>query len=86
MSVLHRAIERSAERERVACRIASTSLLSVREALDLVAECEKHGIAPEWVAELSAYGLGFESVLVALGHQLTEGYPPARLAYPDSVR
>lgn len=51
-----------------------------------VAECEKHGIAPEWVAELSAYGLGFESVLVALGHQLTEGYPPARLAEPDSVR
>lgn len=29
VSVLHRAIERSAERERVACRIASTSLLTV---------------------------------------------------------
>ena len=86
VSVLHRAIERSAERERVACRIASTSLLTVSQARELVSECDKHGIAPEWVAELSAYGLGFESVLVALGHQLTEGYPPARLAYPDSVR
>ena len=83
---LHAAIDRANRRDRLAVRIAATSLMSVREALDLVAECEKHGIAPEWVAELSAYGLGFESVLVALGHQLTEGYPPARLAYPDSVR
>ena len=53
---LHRAIERSAERERVACRIASTSLLTVAQAHELVSECDKHGIAPELIAEPSAYG------------------------------
>lgn len=50
---LHAAIDR----DRLAARIAATSLLSVREALDLVAECEKHGIDPERIAELSALGL-----------------------------
>ena len=53
---LHRAIERSAERERVACRIASTSLLTVAQAHEVVSECEKHGIDPGRIAELSAYG------------------------------
>ena len=56
MTGLHRAIERSAERERVACRIASTSLLTVSQAHELVSECDKHGIDPERIAELSAYG------------------------------
>ena len=50
---LHAAIDR----DRLAARIAATSLLSVREAQDLVAECEKHGIDPERIAELSALGL-----------------------------
>ena len=50
---LHAAIDR----DRLAARIAATSLLSVREASDLVAECEKHGIDPERIAELSALGL-----------------------------
>ena len=50
---LHAAIDR----DRLAARIAATSLLSVREAQDLVAECEKHGIDPERIAELSAFGL-----------------------------
>ena len=54
---LHAAIDRAARRDRLAVRIAATSLLSVREALDLVAECEKHGIDPERIAELSALGL-----------------------------
>ena len=63
---MYRSIERSAERERVACRIASTSLLSVREALDLVAECEKHGIDPERIAELSALGLDPQAALLAI--------------------
>ena len=54
---LHAAIDRAARRDRLAARIAATSLMSVREALDLVAECEKHGIDPERIAELSALGL-----------------------------
>ena len=54
---LHAAIDRAARRDRLAVRIAATSLMSVREALDLVAECEKHGIDPERIAELSALGL-----------------------------
>ena len=54
---LHAAIDRSSRRDRLAVRIAATSLLSVWEALDLVAECEKHGIDPERIAELSALGL-----------------------------
>ena len=57
MTGLHRAIERSAEREQVACRIATTSLLTVSQAHELVSECDKHGIGPERVAELSAYGV-----------------------------
>lgn len=72
VSVLHRAIERSAERERVAYRIASTSLLSVREALDLVAECEKHGIAPERIAELSALGLDPQAAIRGLTEVVRE--------------
>lgn len=47
-----------------------------------VAECEKHGIDPERIAELSALGLDPQATI----RGLTEGYPPARLAYPDSVR
>lgn len=54
---LHAAIDRANRRDRLVARIAATSLLSVREALDLVAECEKHGIDPERIAELSALGL-----------------------------
>ena len=57
LQVLHAAIDRANRRDRLAARIAATSLLSVREALDLVAECEKHGIDPERIAELSALGL-----------------------------
>ena len=56
-SRLHAAIDRANRRDRLAARIAATSLLSVREASDLVAECEKHGIDPERIAELSALGL-----------------------------
>ena len=57
MGDVHTAIDRANRRDRLAARIAATSLLSVREALDLVAECEKHGIDPERIAELSALGL-----------------------------
>ena len=54
---LHTAIDRANRLDRLVARIAATSLVSVREALDLVAECEKHGIDPERIAELSAFGL-----------------------------
>lgn len=54
---LHAAIDRANRRDRLAVRIAATSLLSVGEALDLVAECEKQGIDPERTAELSTLGL-----------------------------
>ena len=51
---------------RLATRIADTSLMSVWEALDLVAECEKHGIDPERIAELSALGLDPQAALRGL--------------------
>ena len=54
---LRTAIDRANRLDRLAARIAATSLVSVREALDLVAECEKRGIDPERIAELSALGL-----------------------------
>ena len=63
---LHIAIDRAARRDRLAVRIAATSLMSVREALDLVAECEKHGIDPERIAELSALGLDPQAALQGL--------------------
>ena len=59
---LHAAIDR----DRLAARIAATSLLSVREAQDLVAECEKHGIDPERIAELSALGLDPQAAIRGL--------------------
>ena len=59
---LHTAIDRA----NTAARIAATSLMSVREALDLVAECEKHGIDPERIAELSALGLDPQAALRGL--------------------
>ena len=49
---LHTAIDRANRRDRLAARIADTSLLSVREALDLVAECE-----PRQLIHPELYGL-----------------------------
>ena len=65
---LHAAIDR----DRLAARIAATSLLSVREALDLVAECEKHGIDPERIAELSALGLDPQAAIRGLTEVVRE--------------
>ena len=63
---LHTTIDRANIRDRLAARIAAASLMSVREALDLVAECEKHGIDPERIAELSALGLDPQAALQGL--------------------
>ena len=63
---LHTAIDRANRRDRLAARIAATSLLSVWEAFDLVAECEKHGIDPGRIAELSALGLDPQAALRGL--------------------
>ena len=65
---LHAAIDR----DRLAARIAATSLLSVREAQDLVAECEKHGIDPERIAELSALGLDPQVAIRGLTEMVRE--------------
>ena len=65
---LHAAIDR----DRLAARIAATSLLSVREAQDLVAECEKHGIDPERIAELSALGLDPQAAIRGLTEVVRE--------------
>ena len=65
---LHAAIDR----DRLAARIAATSLLSVREAQDLVAECEKHGIDPERIAELSALGLDPQAAIRGLTEVVPE--------------
>ena len=65
---LHAAIDR----DRLAARIAATSLLSVREAQDLVAECEKHGIDPERIAELSARGLDPQAAIRGLTEVVRE--------------
>ena len=65
---LHAAIDR----DRLAARIAATSLLSVREAQDLVAECEKHGVDPERIAELSALGLDPQAAIRGLTEVVRE--------------
>ena len=65
---LHAAIDR----DRLAARIAATSLLSMREAQDLVAECEKHGIDPERIAELSALGLDPQAAIRGLTEVVRE--------------
>ena len=62
----------SMDRDRLAARIAATSLLSVREAQDLVAECEKHGIDPERIAELSALGLDPQAAIRGLTEVVRE--------------
>ena len=69
---LHAAIDRANRRDRLAARIAATSLLSVREASDLVAECEKHGIDPERIAELSALGLDPQAAIRGLTEVVRE--------------
>ena len=54
---LHAAIDRANRRDRLAVRIAATSGHRLGVVGHLVAECEKHGIDPERIAELSALGL-----------------------------